>query len=34
MDSGRIVHRGAMDELAADEAMQHRLLGLALATHA
>jgi len=33
MDSGRIVHRGAMDELAADEAMQHRLLGLALATH-
>jgi branched-chain amino acid transport system ATP-binding protein len=34
MDSGRIVHRGAMAELAADEAMQQRLLGLSLAAHA
>jgi branched-chain amino acid transport system ATP-binding protein len=30
MDSGRIVHAGAMAELAADEALQQRLLGLAL----
>jgi branched-chain amino acid transport system ATP-binding protein len=33
MDDGRVVHRGAMAELAADEALQHRLLGLALAAH-
>ncbi len=33
MDDGRIVHRGAMVELADDEALQHRLLGLSLATH-
>ena len=33
MDDGRIVHRGAMAELAEDEALQHRLLGLALAAH-
>ena len=33
MDDGRVVHRGAMAELAADEAMQHRLLGLSLAAH-
>jgi len=33
MDSGRIVHAGAMAELAADEALQQRLLGLALAAH-
>ncbi|MDP9046307.1 MAG: ABC transporter ATP-binding protein [Pseudomonadota bacterium] len=33
MDNGRIVHRGAMAELAADEALQHRLLGLSLAAH-
>jgi branched-chain amino acid transport system ATP-binding protein len=33
MDSGRIVHRGAMSELAADEALQTRLLGLSLDTH-
>jgi branched-chain amino acid transport system ATP-binding protein len=33
MDSGRIVHRGRMAELAADEALQQRLLGLALDTH-
>ena len=33
MDSGRIVHRGAMAELAQDEALQHRLLGLSLAAH-
>jgi branched-chain amino acid transport system ATP-binding protein len=33
MDSGRIVHAGPMDELAADEALQTRLLGLTLASH-
>jgi branched-chain amino acid transport system ATP-binding protein len=33
MDNGRVVHRGAMAELAADESLQHRLLGLALASH-
>ena len=33
MDDGRVVHRGAMAELGADEALQHRLLGLSLATH-
>jgi branched-chain amino acid transport system ATP-binding protein len=33
MDDGRIVHRGAMAELADDEALQHRLLGLSLAAH-
>ena len=33
MDDGRVVHRGAMAELAADEAMQQRLLGLSLAAH-
>ncbi len=33
MDDGRVVHRGAMAELAADEAMQHKLLGLSLAAH-
>lgn len=31
MDDGRIVHAGRMDELAADEELQHRLLGLSLA---
>ena len=31
MDEGRIVHTGAMAELAADEALQHRLLGLSMA---
>ncbi len=30
MDNGRIVHRGAMADLAADEGLQNRLLGLAL----
>ncbi len=34
MDDGRIVHRGGMAELAGDEALQHRLLGLSLAAHA
>jgi branched-chain amino acid transport system ATP-binding protein len=34
MDGGRIVHRGAMAELAGDEALQHRLLGLSLGAHA
>jgi branched-chain amino acid transport system ATP-binding protein len=33
MDDGRIVHRGTMAELAGDEALQHRLLGLSLAAH-
>ena len=33
MDSGRIVHAGAMAELAADQALQQRLLGLSLAAH-
>ena len=33
MDDGRVVHRGPMSELAEDEALQHRLLGLSLATH-
>jgi branched-chain amino acid transport system ATP-binding protein len=33
MDDGRIVHRGRMAELAEDEALQTRLLGLSLAAH-
>ena len=33
MDDGRVVHRGAMAELAADEALQQRLLGLSLGVH-
>ena len=33
MDDGRIVHRGAMAELAEDQDMQTRLLGLSLAAH-
>jgi len=33
MDDGRIVHAGAMAELADDEALQQRLLGLSLAAH-
>ena len=33
MDDGRVVHRGAMAELADDEDLQHRLLGLSLAKH-
>ena len=33
MDDGRIVHRGAMAELASDAALQTRLLGLSLAVH-
>jgi branched-chain amino acid transport system ATP-binding protein len=33
MDSGVVVHRGSMAELAADEALQGRLLGLSLAAH-
>ncbi len=34
MDDGRVVHRGAMAELAEDESMQRRLLGLSLGAHA
>ncbi|WP_420472767.1 ABC transporter ATP-binding protein [Noviherbaspirillum sp. ST9] len=33
MDDGRIVHRGAMQELAEDEGLQTKLLGLSLAAH-
>ena len=33
MDNGRIVHSGAMAELAADASMQQRLLGLSLGAH-
>jgi branched-chain amino acid transport system ATP-binding protein len=33
MDSGRIVHTGGMDALAADEALQQKLLGLSLDSH-
>jgi branched-chain amino acid transport system ATP-binding protein len=33
MDDGRIVHSGAMADLAADEALQKRLLGLSLGAH-
>ena len=32
MDNGRVVHRGAMAELAEDPSMQQRLLGLSLGT--
>jgi branched-chain amino acid transport system ATP-binding protein len=34
MDDGRIVHSGRMADLAGDEALQQRLLGLSLASHA
>ena len=33
MDNGRIVHRGAMGDLAKDTALQERLLGLSLEAH-
>jgi len=33
MDDGRIVHAGAMADLAADEPLQQRLLGLSLGSH-
>jgi len=33
MDAGRIVHSGRMADLAADEALQNRLLGLSLEAH-
>ena len=33
MDDGRVVHTGRMAELAGDEALQQRLLGLSLAAH-
>ena len=33
MDDGRVVHTGTMQDLAADEALQARLLGLSLASH-
>ena len=34
MDDGRVVHAGPMAELADDEALQQRLLGLSLGAHA
>jgi branched-chain amino acid transport system ATP-binding protein len=34
MDDGRVVHRGAMAELAEDESLQQRFLGLSLRAHA
>jgi branched-chain amino acid transport system ATP-binding protein len=34
MDDGRVVHSGSMAELAADEALQARLLGLSLGSYA
>jgi branched-chain amino acid transport system ATP-binding protein len=33
MDNGMVVHRGAMAELAGDELLQQRLLGLSLGAH-
>jgi branched-chain amino acid transport system ATP-binding protein len=33
MDNGRIIHEGDMAELAADQALQNRLLGLSLDSH-
>lgn len=33
MDDGRVVHAGGMAELAGDEALQQRLLGLSLGSH-
>jgi branched-chain amino acid transport system ATP-binding protein len=33
MDNGRVVHRGPMAELAEDEGLQQRLLGLSLGAH-
>ncbi|MCB2100616.1 MAG: ABC transporter ATP-binding protein [Rhodobacterales bacterium] len=33
MDDGRVVHAGAMAELAADDALQTRLLGLSMDSH-
>ena len=33
MDDGRVVHSGAMRELAEDEGLQQRLLGLSLGAH-
>jgi branched-chain amino acid transport system ATP-binding protein len=33
MDDGRVVHHGAMQDLADDEELQHRLLGLSLGAH-
>jgi len=33
MDDGRVVHAGTMADLAADDALQQRLLGLSLAAH-
>jgi branched-chain amino acid transport system ATP-binding protein len=34
MDNGRVVHAGAMQELAEDAALQQKYLGLSLEAHA
>jgi branched-chain amino acid transport system ATP-binding protein len=34
MDDGKVIHSGPMAALAADDELQHRLLGLALGAHA
>jgi branched-chain amino acid transport system ATP-binding protein len=33
MDDGRVRHTGSMQDLARDDALQQRLLGLSLAAH-
>jgi branched-chain amino acid transport system ATP-binding protein len=33
MDDGRVVHAGAMAELADDESLQQKFLGLSLGAH-
>ena len=33
MDDGKVVHRGAMAELAEDASLQQKLLGLSMDTH-
>jgi branched-chain amino acid transport system ATP-binding protein len=33
MDNGRVVHHGAMAQLAEDDRLQQRLLGLSLGAH-
>ncbi|OQA34106.1 MAG: High-affinity branched-chain amino acid transport ATP-binding protein LivF [Betaproteobacteria bacterium ADurb.Bin341] len=33
MDNGKVAHRGTMADLAANEALQHKLLGLSLDSH-
>jgi branched-chain amino acid transport system ATP-binding protein len=33
MDNGRVIHRGSMADLSADQDLQQRLLGLSLDLH-